>query len=89
MWQWLFPRESAPLMVTPLTIAPEPSNRISTTKYHPVLFLPATLVMQFTRIANVYFLATAVIQCIPGLSALEPFTAILPLSFVLVVSLIR
>lgn len=48
----------------------------------------ATLV-QFKRLANVYFLATAVLQFIPAISPLSPFSAIAPLIFVLTISLIR
>jgi hypothetical protein len=45
--------------------------------------------LQFKRIANVYFLATACIQSIPAISPLTPVTAIAPLAFVLAVSMIR
>lgn len=82
-------KEALPLHVVPLSSYPQPTNRISTTKYHPLLFLPATLIMQFTRLANLYFLATAIIQSIPQISPLEPFDAVLPLALVLLSSLIR
>lgn len=48
----------------------------------------ATLV-QFKRLANVYFLVTAVLQFIPAISPLSPVSAVAPLIFVLVVSLLR
>ncbi len=41
------------------------------------------------RLANIYFLFVAVLQCIPSISPLSPFTAIFPLSFVLMVSMAR
>ena len=41
------------------------------------------------RLANVYFLVCAIIQCIPAISPLGPATAIVPLVIVLSVSLIR
>jgi len=44
---------------------------------------------QFMRLANIYFLVTAIIQSIPSISPLNPLSAILPLAFVLVVSMIR
>lgn len=65
------------------------SNRIRTTKYSALSFLPKALLYQFTRFANVYFLITAIIQSIPYVSPLAPFSAILPLVFVLGVSIIR
>ena len=48
----------------------------------------ATLV-QFKRVANVYFLITAILQFISVISPLSPISAVAPLLFVLGVSLIR
>jgi phospholipid-transporting ATPase len=65
------------------------TNKIRTTKYNIFSFLPKALLFQFSRFANVYFLITAVIQSIPYVSPLNPFSAILPLIFVLGVSMVR
>ena len=64
-------------------------NRISTTKYNIFTFLPKSLMFQFIRLANVYFVFIAVIQSIPIISPISAATAIAPLVFVLCVSLIR
>ncbi len=64
-------------------------NKISTTKYNALTFLPKALLYQFMRLANVYFVFIAIIQSIPIISPLGAATAILPLVFVLCVSLIR
>ena len=64
-------------------------NKISTTKYNAITFLPKALLYQFVRLANVYFVFTAVLQSIPIISPLSPATAIAPIVFVLTVSLIR
>lgn len=48
-----------------------------------------SLLKQFLRLANIYFLITAIVQSIPQLSPLSPVTAIAPLVFVLVVSMLR
>jgi phospholipid-transporting ATPase len=48
-----------------------------------------SLFLQFRRVANIYFLVTAVLQSIPQISPLNPFSAIAPLCFVLAVSMIR
>ena len=66
-----------------------PDNKISTTKYNCITFLPKALLYQFARLANVYFVALAVIQCIPIISPLGSSTAIAPIVFVFSVSLIR
>jgi phospholipid-transporting ATPase len=51
--------------------------------------LPLSLLLQFTRVANVYFLITAILQSIPIISPLHPFSAIAPLIFVLAVAMTR
>jgi phospholipid-transporting ATPase len=66
-----------------------PDNYLSTTKYTWYTFLPLSLVLQFTRVANIYFLITAILQSIPEISPLHPFSAIAPLLFVLGVAMIR
>ena len=65
------------------------NNYISTTKYNLFTFIPKGLLFQFSRLSNVYFLFTAIIQSIPIISPLTAVTAIVPLIFVLGVSLIR
>ena len=65
------------------------NNLISTTKYNIITFIPKSLLIQFGRLSNVYFLATAIIQSIPLISPLSSVTAIFPLIFVLSVSMIR
>ena len=65
------------------------NNKIDTTKYNFFTFLPKGLLYQFMRLANVYFLFTAILQCIPIISPLTSATALVPIAFVLTVSLIR
>lgn len=65
------------------------SNYIKTTKYSILTFIPKNLFEQFTRIANFYFLVTAIIQLIPGISPISPITSILPLLFVLLVTAVK
>ena len=64
-------------------------NTICTTKFNFFTFLPKGLLYQFSRLSNVYFLFTAIIQSIPLISPLTSITAIVPLIFVLGVSMIR
>ncbi|OMJ89990.1 hypothetical protein SteCoe_7779 [Stentor coeruleus] len=65
------------------------NNCVKTTKYNLLTFLPFSLFIQFRRVSNIYFLITAILQSIPQISPLQPFTAIAPLVFVLGVSMIR
>ena len=64
-------------------------NTITTTKYNIFTFFPKGLLYQFSRLSNIYFLFTAIIQSIPLISPLTSITAIIPLIFVLGISLIR
>lgn len=66
-----------------------PSNYIKTTKYNIFTFVPVSLLVQFFRIANIYFLIICILTLIPAISTITPLTAILPLVFVLLVSMIR
>ncbi|KAH7830451.1 putative phospholipid-transporting ATPase VD [Monocercomonoides exilis] len=65
------------------------SNVVSTTKYSPLTFVPMNLFQQFCRLANVYFLLIAILQLIPGLTTLNPVTSILPLVFVILVTMVK
>ncbi|KAL1660926.1 hypothetical protein GGF50DRAFT_118469 [Schizophyllum commune] len=62
------------------------SNYVSTSKYNLVSFLPKFLLEQFSKYANLFFLFTACIQQIPGVSPTNKYTTIAPLSVVLLAS---
>lgn len=65
------------------------SNYISTTKYTALTFLPFSLLGQFKRYANIYFLLMAIIQCFPQISPINPVSSIAPLIFVISLSILR
>ena len=65
------------------------NNYISTTKYNIITFLPKSLLYQFSKLPNIYFLLIAIIQSIKLISPLKPLAAILPLILVLSISLLR
>ena len=66
-----------------------PDNHISTRRYTWWSFLPISILFQFRKLSNCYFLATAVIMLIPNVSPLTPASAIGPLVFVVLVSEVR
>ncbi|EDR27469.1 phospholipid-transporting ATPase, putative [Entamoeba dispar SAW760] len=66
-----------------------PGNKVSTTKYSIISFLPLFLYNQFKHVTNIYFLLVAIISLIPQISATNPITNVLPLVFVLCVSGIK
>lgn len=61
-------------------------NHISTAKYKFASFLPKFLLEQFSKFANIFFLFTAGLQQIPGLSPTNRYTTIAPLLIVLLIS---
>ncbi|CCC10588.1 unnamed protein product [Sordaria macrospora k-hell] len=61
-------------------------NHVSTAKYNVATFLPKFLFEQFSKFANIFFLFTAGLQQIPGLSPTNRYTTIGPLAVVLLVS---
>ncbi|PPQ62936.1 hypothetical protein CVT24_006176 [Panaeolus cyanescens] len=62
------------------------SNFVSTSKYNMATFLPKFLFEQFSKYANLFFLFTAFIQQIPGVSPTNRYTTIAPLAVVLLAS---
>eukprot|EP00760_Papus_ankaliazontas_P008920 PhM_4_TR13946/c0_g1_i5/m.5254 len=63
-----------------------PDNFIRTSKYTLFTFLPLNLYEQFRKASNAYFFLAMCISLIPGASAINPLTAVMPLLFVLAVS---
>jgi phospholipid-translocating ATPase len=63
-------------------------NKVSTTKYKWYSFLPMGLYEQFRRVANLYFAFHAAITLTP-VSPVNPWSTILPLAFVIGVSMAK
>jgi phospholipid-translocating ATPase len=86
--KWVYPRHIGryPRVTTEMSFT---SNYVSTTKYTLLNFFPLSLLSQFRRLANVYFLIIAVMQSIPAISPLTPITAIAPLVCVVFLSMAR
>jgi len=59
------------------------SNYVRTTKYTFISFLPLNLLLQLTRVSNIYFILTMIFSLIPGASPIFPITSILPVVFIL------
>uniref|UniRef100_A0A663FGL4 Phospholipid-transporting ATPase n=1 Tax=Aquila chrysaetos chrysaetos TaxID=223781 RepID=A0A663FGL4_AQUCH len=65
------------------------SNRLKTTKYTVLSFLPKNLFEQFHRLANVYFVFIALLNFLPAVSAFQPELALAPVLFILAVTAIK
>ena len=66
-----------------------PTNSIQTSKYTLLTFLPKGIFYEFSKLANFYFLLSAVLICIPDISPYHPMTGITPVLFVLTVALVK
>uniref|UniRef100_A0A8D1R2U5 Phospholipid-transporting ATPase n=1 Tax=Sus scrofa TaxID=9823 RepID=A0A8D1R2U5_PIG len=64
-------------------------NRIHTSKYNILTFLPINLFEQFQRVANAYFLFLLILQLIPEISSLTWFTTIVPLVLVVTMTAVK
>lgn len=77
---------------TPLKLHPNgnrPDNRIRTTKYTLLSFLPKNLLEQFHRVANLYFIFIVLLNWFPSINAFGKEVAIIPVTFVLGVTAIK
>ncbi|CAG2063855.1 unnamed protein product [Timema podura] len=66
-----------------------PDNRIRTTKYTFLSFLPKNLLEQFHRVANLYFIAIVLLNWVPAINAFGKEIAMIPVLFVLGVTAIK
>ncbi|XP_046854254.1 phospholipid-transporting ATPase VA-like isoform X2 [Xenia sp. Carnegie-2017] len=64
-------------------------NKVKTTKYTIWNFLPKNLFEQFHRFANIYFLVIAILNWVPAIKAFAREITMIPLLFVLCVTLVK
>ena len=65
-----------------------PTNKIKTTKYNVITFLPLSILFQFTTYSNIYFLLVAIILAIKKISPQDPTVALIPFIFVIIVGVL-
>lgn len=65
------------------------NNKIRTTKYTLISFIPKNLFEQFHRFANLYFLGIQLLNWVPGVTAFAKEVQIMPLVFVLGVTAVK
>ncbi|XP_041443971.1 phospholipid-transporting ATPase VB isoform X2 [Xenopus laevis] len=65
------------------------TNKIKTTKYTVLTFIPKNLFEQFHRFANVYFVAIAALNFVPVVNAFQPAIAIIPICIILAITAIK
>ena len=66
------------------------SNVVRTSRYNLLSFVPLNLLLQFTKPANIYFLAIGILQIIPSISLSGSVPTIaLPLTIVVIANMIK
>ncbi len=65
------------------------NNRICTTKYTVLSFLPKNLLEQFHRVANLYFIFIVLLNWFPSINAFGKEVAMIPVLFVLGVTALK
>ncbi|CCU76640.1 phospholipid-translocating P-type ATPase [Blumeria hordei DH14] len=81
------PASSRTISVGTLQSTRFPPNTVSNAKYTPISFLPRTLYNEFSFFFNMYFLLVAVSQAIPALRIGYLSTYVVPLVFVMTITL--
>lgn len=71
----------------PLTIYPR--NKIRTTKYTPLTFIPMNLVIQFSNVANSYFLLVVILSAFQIFGVSSPGLAAVPLIVIVCITAIK
>ncbi|KAG0346670.1 hypothetical protein BG004_001114 [Podila humilis] len=66
-----------------------PANKVTTSKYSLLSFVPKNLFEQFRRLANLYFLFVAGLSIVPILGGFSPILTFLPLIFIITVTGIK
>ncbi|RXW17346.1 hypothetical protein EST38_g8500 [Candolleomyces aberdarensis] len=64
-------------------------NKVRTTKYTVLTFVPKNLYEQFRRVANLFFLTLVILQLFPIFGAPTGAIAVMPLAFILTVTAIK
>nr|UJH94624.1 Dnf3 [Starmerella bombicola] len=84
-----FANPQPPLQIDERTNKPFCTNQITSSIYTVYDFFPRQLIVQFSKMANLYFLFVAILQMIPSWSATGNYTTIVPLCIFVLISMGR
>ncbi|XP_076206227.1 phospholipid-transporting ATPase VB isoform X1 [Aptenodytes patagonicus] len=65
------------------------SNKIKTTKYTILTFLPKNIYEQFHRFANIYFVVIALLNFVPVVNAFQPEVSVIPICIIMAITAIK
>lgn len=64
-------------------------NKIKTTRYSLLSFIPKNIFEQFHRFANLYFVAIAALNFVPVVNAFEPGVAVIPVCVIMAITAVK
>lgn len=64
-------------------------NKIRTTKYTPLTFVPKNLVFQFKNVANIYFMFIVILGAFPIFGVQNPGLAAVPIVVIVIITMIK
>lgn len=64
-------------------------NKIKTTRYSLLSFIPKNIFEQFHRFANIYFVTIAALNFVPVVNAFEPGIATIPVCVIMAITAIK
>ena len=66
-----------------------PNNRLKTTKYNVLTFLPIQIFMQMTKAINLFYGLNLALNCIPSIGTGSLAASIIPLAFVIFLAILK
>jgi len=60
-----------------------------TTKYSTLSFIPKSLILQFAKFANCFYLFNSILQCIESVATNDPLASIIPLAYVVLLGMLK
>ena len=60
-----------------------PTNKRKSTRYTWWNFLPITLMLQFTKVVNIFYIITGILQCFKKIQTNKPWVIFVPTGFVI------
>lgn len=64
------------------------TNRVKSTKYTLVSFLPLSLLNQLMNVVNLFFIVNGILQCVPAISTNSPLASLVPVGWVMLMGIL-
>jgi len=64
-------------------------NKISTTRYNLITYIPVSLFIQFYRVTNIFYVINGILQTIPSIRTNSPIASLVPMAFVVLLGMLR